>query len=276
MKNLKAILPSVILQVPAAMLVTLLSMLVVALPARAVDSTLALKTALGADRLKSDLRRDPASKPEVVIPLLKLKEGDSVVDLFAGGGYYSELLSNVVGTKGEVVLYNNKGYEEWGVTELARRFNPKRQSVNLTNITRHVRELDDMALGESAFDAALIVLAYHDLYFEYQVYDGEKYVSSGHPAPDVGSFMKQLHKALKPGARLVVVDHAAVTGSGSKAAQALHRIDESFAIKDFVMHGFKYIKSDYSLRNTDDDRTAIVFDEEIKRKTDRFILVFEK
>ena len=172
-------------------------------------------------------------------------------------------------------LYNNKGYQAWGVTDLERRFNARR-NVDLGNITQKVAELNDMQLGEAEFDAALIVLAYHDLYFIYKVYDGEKYVSSGQPAPDVDGFMQQLYAALKPGGRLVVVDHAAVTGSGSEAAQDLHRIDESFAIKDFVSHGFNYIKSSYALRNTNDDRTAIVFDEDIKRKTDRFILVFEK
>ena len=45
---------------------------------------------------------------------------------------------------------------------------------------------------------------------------------------------------------------------------------------DIVAQGFTYVGSDLSLRNPADDRTRIIFDEDLQGKTDRFILVFEK
>ena len=56
-------------------------------------------------RLVQDVSRDARSKPQKVIPLLRLESGDRVADIFGGGGYYSELLASVVGDDGEVLLH---------------------------------------------------------------------------------------------------------------------------------------------------------------------------
>jgi predicted methyltransferase len=55
-------------------------------------------------RTDADRKRDERSKPEVILGLLDLQPGQSVVDLFAGGGYYSELMAGVVGPDGTVIL----------------------------------------------------------------------------------------------------------------------------------------------------------------------------
>ena len=61
-------------------------------------------------RLEGDIERDARSKPQAVLPLLKLEWGDRVADVFGGSGYYSELLAAVVGADGEVILQNNRAY----------------------------------------------------------------------------------------------------------------------------------------------------------------------
>ena len=61
-----------------------------------------------------------------------------------------------------------------------------------------------------------------------------------------------------------------------EAVNDLHRIDEVTLRDDIIEQGFTYVGSDLSLRNPADDRTRIVFDEDLQGKTDRFILVFEK
>ena len=62
----------------------------------------------------------------------------------------------------------------------------------------------------------------------------------------------------------------------AEAVNDLHRIDEVALRDDIVAQGFAYVGSDLSLRNPADDRTRIIFDEDLQGKTDRFILVFEK
>ena len=87
-------------------------------------------------RLVQDVSRDARSKPQKVIPLLRLESGDRVADIFGGGGYYSELLASVVGDNGEVLLHNNDGFEAWGINGLNDRF---AQNRNPGNIKRHTR-----------------------------------------------------------------------------------------------------------------------------------------
>ncbi len=136
----------------------------------------------------------------------------------------------------------------------------------LPGVTRHDREVDDLELGEGSLDAAMIIMSYHDLYHE----------DTGWPQMDVPDFMGQIVRALKPGGRFLLVDHAAAPGSSIDSAQTVHRIDEAFVIEDVEGFGLKHTASSDALRNPDDDHTLHVFDPKIRGKTDRFILVFTK
>ena len=224
------------------------------------------------DRLKEDVARDQRSKPETVIPLLNLQEGDRVVDIFAGGGYYTELLATVLGKNGEAILHNNVGFESWGINGLSDRFAPGRDPGN---IIRHTRNGINLDLEAGSIDGALIVMAYHDLYVVPKRYNGEEYVPVGNPA-NADYFLEQVLTALKPGGRFVVVDHAGEETMDHDAIMDLHRIKESFAYNEIEAAGFKFVDSTDALRNPEDDQTMIVFDLDIQGKTDRFVLAFEK
>ena len=106
-------------------------------------------------RLAEDAARDQRSKPETVIPLLNLQVGDRVVDVFAGGGYYTELLATVVGENGEAVLHNNDGFEAWGINGLSDRFASGRDPGN---IVRHTRNGINLDLAAESMDGALILI----------------------------------------------------------------------------------------------------------------------
>ena len=140
----------------------------------------------------------------------------AVADVFGAGGYWSELLTYVVGPKGSVLLVNNPPYEEFAKKDLDTRFTGDR----LASVKRLVVDPADMKLGTATLDAAIIVMSYHDLY-----YVDEK---DGWPAVDAGKFLDQIHAALKPSGAFIIVDHSAKAGTGSAAAQELHRIDEEF------------------------------------------------
>jgi predicted methyltransferase len=72
------------------------------------------------------------------------------------------------------------------------------------------------------------------------------------------------------------VDHSAKAGSGSTAATALHRIEESYAITDFESRGLKVVAKSDLLRRPDDARDQISYKGPMLGKTDRFVLVFRK
>ncbi|MEE4110007.1 MAG: methyltransferase domain-containing protein [Halieaceae bacterium] len=215
-------------------------------------------------RLPADVARDARSRPDVTLPMLNLKAGDRVADIFAGGGYYSELLAAIVGAAGEVLLVNNAAYMEFAGQAIAAR----KRGRDIGPVTIHTREAADLDLGENTLDAALIIMSYHDLY---HVNEAE-----GWSEIDADDFLSQIATALKPGGRFLVVDHYAEPGSGSSAAQDLHRIDPEFAKRDIQQHGFRLVGESDVLRNPEDDHSVTVFDESVRGRTDRFILVFEK
>ena len=236
-----------------------------------INEELVRRAMAQADRLAEDLERDARSLPEKVIPWLNLHAGDTVIDIFGSGGYYSDLLARLVGTQGQAVLHNNSGFEQWGTNILQDRFDNGMPG----NVVMHTRSGINLALTEESLDGALIVMALHDLYVIPKRYDGNSYVPVG-PAANVAYFYEQVLAALKSGGRFVVVDHAGEPGMAAEAVNDLHRIDEVALRDDIVAQGFTYVGSDLSLRNPADDRTRIVFDEDLQGKTDRFILVFEK
>ncbi len=230
------------------------------LTATAPDST--YRKALENDtRTEDDFSRDRTSKPEDILAFAGVKPGMTVLDLFAGNGYYSEILSRVVGPDGKVYLHNNKAYMDFVKKNLESRLAGNR----LANVVKHVRESEEMDLPEEGFDVIFMVMAFHDIFYKDKGWnvDGEK-------------LMKQIHAALKPGGVVLLIDHAAVDGTRDQAAQKLHRIDESFTKAEMKRHGFKLEKESKILRNEKDDRKVIVFDPKIRRKTDRFVHLYRK
>lgn len=222
-------------------------------------------------RLSDDIARDSRSKPEAVIPLMRIKPGATVVDIFGSGGYYSELLAKVVGENGEVWLHNNDGFEAWGINGLSDRFDQRDPG----NINRHTRSGINLDLGVETMDAAIIVMALHDIYVIPKRYNGEEYVAVGRPA-NAKYFLEQIYQALKPGSRFVVVEHAGDATMGNEDVFDLHRMVESRARSEVQSVGFRFVESSDALRNPSDDRSMIVFDSDIKGQTDRFVLSFEK
>jgi len=222
-------------------------------------------------RLAADVERDARSQPHKVIPLLNLAKGDRVIDIFGSGGYYSDLLARLVEEEGAAILHNNQGFEQWGTNILQDRF----ANGMPDNVVSHTRSGINLDLEPASLDAALIVMALHDLYVIPKRYNGEAYVAVGPPA-NVAYFYEQLLAGLKSGGRFVVVDHAGEPGMAHEQTTDLHRIGEDYLRADIEAHGFKYIGSEAALQNPEDDRARIVFDEDLQGRTDRFVLVFEK
>ena len=216
-----------------------------------------------AGRPEADLKRDALDHPADILSLLDLKPGMTVADVMAGSGYYSEILSYLVGPSGHVLLINNAAYDKWS-SGLEARLAGNR----LPNVKHESVDLNDMQLAPHSLDVVLLIKVYHDLYWV---------DSSGEwPKIDVNSVLDQLARALKPRGQLLLVDHSASKGHGSNDATTLHRIEERFAIKDFKKHGFKLINKSDVLRMPLDQRDQNTYKGPMVGKTDRFVLVFQK
>lgn len=215
-------------------------------------------------RSDSDRARDGRDHPLEVLTLAGFGKGMTIADIFGGGGYYSEILADVVGPTGQIRLINNPAYDGYARKGLATRLADNR----LPNVHYEIAPPEAMNLGTASLDGALIVMSYHDLYVDDP---GDNW-----PAIDAGQFIDQIVAALKPGATLLIVDHQARPGSGKDDAQKLHRIEDKFAIADFRAHGLEFAGSLPILANPADDHTLNVFDKAIRGQTDRFVHVYRK
>jgi predicted methyltransferase len=216
-----------------------------------------------AGRSAADLERDPKDQPARVLRLAGIKPGMHVVDVLGGNGYYSELLSDLVGPQGSVLLVNNAGFDSYDPTWKQRLANNR-----LPNVTHRIVDMAAMQLPAAQFDAALLIKVYHDFYW--------KELTDGPPKTDAKSILDQIAAALKPGGILLVVDHSAKAGTRSADADSLHRIDAVFARHDIESHGFKLIAHGDFLRDPSDDRTKISYKLPALGHTDRFVYVFRK
>lgn len=216
------------------------------------------------DRLEGDAEIDARRKPAEVLAFFGIEPGMTVLEMFAGGGYYSEILSYIVGDDGAVHAHNNMPYIAYSQETLDRRFTPGR----LGNVKRFEAENNELELTPDQFDAALMILAYHDVYYE-----DEK---NGWFRIDGPKMLAEIHSSMKPGAVLGVVDHVAEAGSPSETGNTLHRIDPQLMKKEFEAAGFVYDGEIDVLRNSDDDLIKPMFDPEIKGKTDRVVYRFHK
>ena len=115
-----------------------------------------------AGRSKADMQQDSARKPVEVINFAQVKKGDKVLDLLAGGGYYSELLSRAVGDKGAVTLQIPKAYLKYAKKALDVRLANER----LKNVNYLLSEAEDLKLTDNTYDSAFLVLGFHDMFFQ--------------------------------------------------------------------------------------------------------------
>jgi predicted methyltransferase len=95
-------------------------------------------------------------------------------------------------------------------------------------------------------------------------------------AMDVNEVNKAVFKSLKPGGYYVIIDHKAAESAGDDVTETLHRIKESTVKKEVEAAGFKLVAEGHDLSVPSDDGTKRVFENDIRGKTNQFMLKFKK
>jgi len=206
-------------------------------------------------RPADDRKSDTVRKPAEVLAFAGLKPGQSVAEYLPGGGYYTRMLSDVVGPSGKVYALETT---TWGKENVE---NTKSALKGLSNV-----ELSLAPLGQFNLPAKVDVFWTTDNYHDLHV---PKYANV-----DIAEFNKHVFDSLKSGGIYLIVDHAAATGSGTKDSPTLHRIDKDAVVKGVTAAGFKLVGESNALHNAADDHTQKVFG--MHFKTDQFILKFRK
>ncbi|GHF29607.1 methyltransferase [Kordiimonas sediminis] len=233
------------------------------MPLFAEDAQTIEQAISSAERPDTDRARDADRKPSEVLSFFGVEEGQTILDLFSGGGYYTELLSRIVGPNGKVTAHNNAAYLSFAKNDLKTRY----ENGRLANVQSLIAEADDIHLAPDSLDFVMMTLTFHDLYYH----------SENWPEIDADRLLSELFKGLKPGGVVGIIDHSAKTGAPLElTANQLHRIDAGKVITIMTGHGFVLVDESDVLRNPDDPLTISMFDASIRGKTDRFVMKFKK
>ncbi len=232
----------------------------VAAPAVSVYEA-ALNNAL---RPEADRERDADRKPAEILEFLGIMPGMTVLDIFTGDGWYSEVIAYVVGDSGKVIAHSNEAYKNFVGNALEERFGSGR--VSQAEIL--MAENNQLALEADSLDAVMMSMTFHDIY--------HADVENGWEQIDGPAFLAELKKGLKPGGIVAIIDHRAAAGAPPETGDTLHRIDPALVIAKMEAAGFVLEAESDLLRNPDDDLSKVVFAPDIRGKTDRFVMRFRK
>jgi predicted methyltransferase len=209
-------------------------------------------------RPASDREDDDRRKPVEVMRFSGVGSGDIVLEIGAGRGYTTELVSRIVGSDGRVY---------------AHALSPDRVIGNrLPNVVVLPNEPSDF---RARFAAAGIrpggldsVLAFFSLHDGYNAKEN-----------DMQDAYRAIRDVLKPGGSFVVLDNTAAPGSQVKHTADLHRIDAEYLKQEILGAGFEFVAESEVLRNPDDDLMSSWFDDIDGRPRgyqDRFAFKFRK
>lgn len=212
------------------------------------------------DRTDDDRALDAGRHPGEVLSFFGIEPGQRVADLFAGGGYTTELLARTVGPGGLVLAQNDTLIlDRFARGPLTQRL----ERLAIANIVAVELPFDaPLPADATNLDAVLFILSYHDT-----VWMGT----------DRAAMNRAVFAALRPGGVYGIVDHAAAPGHGVDDVQTLHRIEESVVIDEVTAAGFELESELDLLRNASDphDWNASPREAGERRGTsDRFVLRF--
>lgn len=214
-------------------------------------------------RPAEQVRYDTDRRPDIVIAFARVKPGDRVADFMPGNGYFTRILSDVVGPAGRVYAFNPAEQiancppnEIAGSLAIA-------HDPSYANVLLLTAPLAKFSIQEK-LDLIWTAQNYHDLH--------DSFLG---PA-NVAALNKAFFHALKPGGVFLVIDHVAETGSGLRDTETLHRIDPLRLRNEIEAAGFVFESQSAVLRNPNDDHSRSVFDPLVRGRTDQVVFRFRR
>ena len=214
-------------------------------------------------RPEADTKRDADRKPAEMLEFAGVKQGQTVVDLLPGGGYFTRVFSKAVGPKGTVYAVSGPPRPPQDPAKP-----PPPPAIDVLAADANYSNVKSI---HAPLAGGLSIPTQADLVWTSQNYHDVKNV----PNIDMLAFDKAIFNSLKPGGIFIVLDHVANPDTAN-ATSTVHRIDPAVVKKEVEAAGFKYEGESAVLRNPADDHTQRVQETGIRGKTDQFIYKFRK
>ena len=236
-----------------------------ALPALAQKPTSEI-TAAVADkgRPEADTKRDADRKPAEIVAFAGIKPGMAVEELFPGGGYYTRILSKVVGAKGKMFLVSPAQMKDRGRPGSPTTGQASDALAMEVGNAAVVWQPADSPMAPEKVDVVWSTDNYHD------------YRNPSFGGVDMAKFNKAAFDSLKPGGVYIIEDYEAAAGAGATQTNTNHRIESATVKAEVEAAGFKFESASLALQNKDDDHTLAIFNPMIRGHADQYVLKFRK
>jgi predicted methyltransferase len=215
------------------------------------------------NRPSADTARDENRKPADMLAFGGITPGKVVVDMLPGAGYFTRIFAKAVEPNGRVYAYFGTQYDE---RLKGQGKDPDNQFADLKKTYKNLGVIHGplaQFVTPEPVDVVWTSLNYHDMH-------NKQY------AMDVNEVNKAVFKSLKPGGYYVIIDHKAADSAGDDVTETLHRIKESTVKKEVEAAGFKLVAEGHDLTFPGDDGTKRVFENDVRGKTNQFMLKFQK
>ena len=159
--------------------------------------------------------RDHEEMPNLLVELLKLKEGDVVADIGVGTGYIARRVSPKIGETGTI----------YGVDiqqEMLDLLDEKMAEAGITNVKGVLGTISDPKLPPESVDLAIMVDVYHEFSHPYEM-------------------MQNICRALKTDGRVAVVEYRAE--DPHVPIKRLHKMSELQVIKEATPHPLSWVET---------------------------------
>jgi SAM-dependent methyltransferase len=166
----------------------------------------------GADWLERP-EREKEEHTSKLLPPLKIKKGDAVVDMGAGSGYYTFRLSKIVGDKGKVFAVDIQ-------PEMLAIIKKRMEKDEVKNIELVRGTESDPKLPDNSVDLILLVDVYHEFSHPYEM-------------------TQAMVKSLKPGGRLVFVEFR--LEDDNVPIKLVHKMSEKQVMKEMAEHPVRHV-----------------------------------
>jgi len=160
--------------------------------------------------------RDAYDHRHEILKACRLKPGMEIADIGAGTGLFTRLFSPVVGSEGRVYA-----------VDIAKKFmihiETTAKDEGLTNITGVVCRQDSVNLPPNSIDLAFICDTYHHFEFPHKT-------------------MRSIHRALRPGGQVVLIDFNRIEGVTRNWLMNHVRAGQVVFTKEILESGFRQVE----------------------------------
>lgn len=159
--------------------------------------------------------REVYTKRKEIVAACKLKPGMTIADVGAGTGLFTRLFAGEVGEKGKVFAVDI-------APKFIEHIMQTCEKAGVKNVQGIVCKPDSVGLPENSVDMVFICDTYHHFEFPFKT-------------------MASIHRALRPGGQVVVVDFQRIPGKSREWVLNHVRAGKETVVQEIVTSGFKKI-----------------------------------